>query len=334
MLQHSRTGLVAPCFIIASLAGACGGGGDGGGGGVTPPPTTAIAKNSGDAQAGPVGQPLGSPLRVLVTESGTPSAGVTVSWSTSAAGGSVDPASGPTDADGIASTTWTLGTTPGSQSAQAALSGAAGTPVTFSATAAAGPAEALSKAAGDNQTGDINTALPTQLQAKVADGFGNGVAGVDVSWSAVGASVSSASVPTNGSGISPVTVTLGGTAGPVTITAAAAGLTAVTFNATAEVPPPLPTEAAVRVGQIFFASNRNGSQNPAVDTIAVGGTVTWTWVSSTQHSVESLGPPSFTSSVVKSNTGDTHTFTFTTAGAYPYDCSIHGSQMSGRIVVR
>ena len=41
-------------------------------------------------------------------------------------------------------------------------------------------------------------------------------------------------------------------------------------------PPPAsaPTTAAVTVGDIFFKSDRNGSSNPAVDTVAVNGIVT------------------------------------------------------------
>ena len=92
------------------------------------------------------------------------------------------------------------------------------------------------------------------------------------------------------------------------------------------------TSASVQVGDIFFTSNGNGTTNPAVDTVVVGGTVTWTWISG-DHSVESLGTPSFTSSSVSSTPGNVYTFTFTAPGTYEYDCSVHGLSMSGRIVV-
>lgn len=335
----SRT-LVVPLWLAAAgLALGCGGGGGSDAG--TPPSTTAIAKtssNSGDAQSGTVGQPLGNPLRVLVTEGATSSSGVTVTWLTTATGSSVNPASSTTDADGIASTTWTLGTASGTQAAEARLSGATGSPVTFSATAAPGAAMTLSKAGGDNQTGDVNAQLAAPVQAKVQDQFGNGVAAVSVTWAAIGGAVSSGSVPSNAAGISPVQVTLGGTAGPVTITATAADLTGspLVFNATAVVPPPLPTQAAVTVANISFRSGQNGTSNPAVDTIAVGGNVTWTWnnTGATTHSVESLGSPHFTSSSIQSGNGITYKFTFTTAGTYQYDCAVHGPQMTGRVVVR
>jgi plastocyanin len=332
MLQHFRCRFVLVVIVTVLLA-HCGGGGSDSG---TPPPTTAIAKtgnNSGDAQNGSVGQPLGSPLQVLVTESGAPSAGTTVTWSTGVAGGSVVPA-GVTDANGIASATWTLGNAAGSQTASAALTGASGSPVTFTATAAPGAPAALAKAGGDQQIGNVNTPLGDLLQAKVADQFGNGVPNIDVSWEAVGATVSAPVVSSGTTGLSQVQVTLGPTAGPVTVTAAAGGLAPITFDATAQVPAPIPTTASVGVGNIFFASNHNGSRNPAVDTVAAGGTVTWTWVRDGEHSVVSILTPSFTSSGTKSNAGDTHTATFATAGTYRYLCGIHGQAMTGTIVVR
>ena len=94
--------------------------------------------------------------------------------------------------------------------------------------------------------------------------------------------------------------------------------------------------ANVTLGNIFFRSAKNGSCNPAVDTILVGSMVTWTWTGTggTSHSVESEGSTTFTSSAVKTGSGSTHTFIFTTPGTYAYDCAVHGNQMNGRIVVQ
>src|SRR5438132_14434511 len=44
---------------------------------------------------------------------------------------------------------------------------------------------------------------------------------------------------------------------------------------------------------IQFVSGHNGTTNAAVDTIAIGGTVTWTWTGSLPHSVQSVGSRSF-----------------------------------------
>jgi plastocyanin len=101
-------------------------------------------------------------------------------------------------------------------------------------------------------------------------------------------------------------------------------------------PPAIPQQAAVEVGNIFFESSRNGSEDPAVDTIAVGGTVTWTWTNTgpVPHDVRSTGTPSFTSSGELQGDGATHQATFAAAGTYEYDCGIHGPDMTGRVVVR
>jgi plastocyanin len=92
----------------------------------------------------------------------------------------------------------------------------------------------------------------------------------------------------------------------------------------------------VTVGNILFRSDRNGTANPAVDTVAVGTNVVWTWVNTgpTAHSVESEGAPSFTSSPILTGTGTTYSFTFPAPGSYRYDCAVHGRAMSGTIVVR
>src|SRR5213076_3248025 len=90
------------------------------------------------------------------------------------------------------------------------------------------------------------------------------------------------------------------------------------------------------VGNILFKSAHNGSQNPAIDTVAVGSTVTWTWTSTgaVSHSVRSQGATGFTSSAVETGDGKTYSVTFTTPGSYAYDCAVHGAAMSGTIVVR
>ena len=100
-------------------------------------------------------------------------------------------------------------------------------------------------------------------------------------------------------------------------------------------PPAAPATAAVTVGDIFFKSDLNGSSNPAVDTVAVNGTVTWTWATSEAlpHSVESTGSPSFTSSGILTGSGNSYSFTFTAPGTYQYDCVVHGQMMTGTIVV-
>jgi|tagenome__1003787_1003787.scaffolds.fasta_scaffold20564926_1 plastocyanin len=312
----------------------CGGGDNGG----TPPSTTAIAKasTSGDAQTAQVGQALATPLQVVVTDGGAPAAGATVTWSTTTATGSLSPTSTATDANGTASTTWLLGTVAGQQSAQATLSGASGSPITFTATATAGLPTTLAQAGGNNQTGQINTALAIPVQAKVTDEFGNGVAGVDVAWAATGATVAPPTVPSNGSGISAATVTLGGTAGPITITATSNDLSGaalngspVTFSATATEQPPPSTDANVNVSDNQFS--------PASLTISAGTTVVWTWgPSAHNHNVApAASEPARSGNPV--NGPHTYQYKFNTPGTYVYFCEVHGTPttgMKGTIIVQ
>jgi plastocyanin len=97
-----------------------------------------------------------------------------------------------------------------------------------------------------------------------------------------------------------------------------------------------PISAAIAVGNIFFRSGHNGSANPAVDTVAAGGTVRWTWTNAggVPHSVESVGSPSFTSSDIETGDGSTYQVTFAVPGTYQYQCAVHGAAMRGTIVVR
>ena len=91
----------------------------------------------------------------------------------------------------------------------------------------------------------------------------------------------------------------------------------------------------VTVGDIFFRSARNGSQNPAVDTIVAGTSVTWSW-NGGSHSIQSTGlpPEVFRNSVVLVGANNTYSVTLRNPGTYPYQCQVHGSAMTGRIVVQ
>jgi plastocyanin len=98
---------------------------------------------------------------------------------------------------------------------------------------------------------------------------------------------------------------------------------------------PAPAAAAITLGNNFFRSDRNASTNPAVDTVAVGSTVRWTWgrTGSVPHNVQSVGTPSFESGGIKTGDGNTYEITFTAPGSYRYNCAIHGNMMTGLVVV-
>lgn len=146
----------------------------------------------GDGQTGVVGLPLGSAISVVVTdEFGNPREGDLVSWS---GDGTFASSTSVTDASGVASVVWTLGTAAGAQSATAAT----GTfSVTFSATAEPGEAAVLTQTGGG--VAPIGSLLPLSLS--VTDEFGNPRSGDAVTWTVTsgGGSIDGSATTTDGS---------------------------------------------------------------------------------------------------------------------------------------
>lgn len=106
-------------------------GGDGGNGGGAKVAQLQVAGGSGQQAAVSTALPL--PLTVVAVDAqGAPVSGASVQFAVSQGGGSVSPSSATTDAQGRASTTWTLGATPGAHAVTATAGNAS---VQFSATA-------------------------------------------------------------------------------------------------------------------------------------------------------------------------------------------------------
>src|SRR5436853_509774 len=83
-------------------------------------PSATMAKSSGDNLTGQVATRLQTPHVVLVSDpNGNPVTGVTVTWAAASGGGSVDPATSTTDANGHAQTFRTLGILIGTQTTTA-----------------------------------------------------------------------------------------------------------------------------------------------------------------------------------------------------------------------
>src|ERR1051325_1946459 len=198
-------------------------------------PAATLAKFSGDNQVGQVGTTLATPQTVLVTDAhGNPVNNVTITWAAASGGGSVNPTSSVTAAPGHASTTRTLGPTPGTQTTTASATGL--TPVTFSVTAQVGGATQMVISGGQQQTDTVGQTLPVPLSVRVADALNNPVAGVTISWSVLdgGGSVNPLTSTTNTSGIASTNWTLGTTMTPTdsTQTAQATGVgSALSFTA-------------------------------------------------------------------------------------------------------
>jgi subtilisin family serine protease len=198
-----------------------------------------VSRVSGDGQTGTVGQPLADSLIVVVRDVyGNAAGGVSVGWLLTAGAGSLSAATVTTNAAGRAAVAWTIGTAagPSSDSAAASVTGLAGSPVVFGANATPGPASALNRVAGNNQTGTAGTALVDSLVAEARDQFGNPVSGAPVTWLAsAGGSFSASTAPTNSAGRSAVSWMLGAGAGPQQATATLPGAAGspLPFSATA-----------------------------------------------------------------------------------------------------
>lgn len=197
----------------------------------------------GNNQSGTVGQPLVDSLVVEVTDpGGRPVQGVEVLF-VAPAGAVLDPGdrvmTGP---DGEAWVSYTLSTTAGQQMVEARASAVPepnGVAV-FSLSAAPATATSLVAAGGDGQSAQVSTVLPESLAVRAVDGYGNGVAGIEVSWQGSGgADVAPASGVTGADGRVTTALTLGDRPGQQGATARASDLdgSPVLFTATAVAAP-------------------------------------------------------------------------------------------------
>jgi hypothetical protein len=207
-----------------------------------------LALVSGDAQTGPVRSALADSLVVKVSDAvGNPVSGVEVLWTTSG-GGSITPASVTTGANGLAAAERVLGPSAGAQTAQAAATGLAGSPVTFTHTAEAANPTSLVYVAGDGQTAPAGFPLADTLLVRLEDDNGNGVGGKAVTWvlATGGGSVTPVNSTTNANGYASTRWTLGPSAGSNLLNAVFSGVPSVPFTATAT--SDVPTRIALNGG--------------------------------------------------------------------------------------
>jgi Bacterial Ig-like domain (group 1)/Regulator of chromosome condensation (RCC1) repeat len=196
-----------------------------------------IAITGGDGQAGVPGQPLPVPLGVRLRDPfGNVVPGIAVQWQVLTGGGSVLPASSMTDADGEATTVWTLGA--GGGTVRASAPGVAA--VTFSAAASPVPA-AATVFAGNGQEAFAGDAPPNPVVVRVLDAAGRPVPGAAVQWlvASGGGAFMGAQTVTDGSGLAQAQWLLGPRLGAVhRVEAWTPGVPGpATFTATATLPP-------------------------------------------------------------------------------------------------
>jgi adhesin/invasin len=193
-----------------------------------------LAIVSGDAQAAQAGKTLAEPIVVRVVEkaSGKAVPGATVTFAVTAANGSVSEASVVTDALGLARTSWTLGATTGAKT----LTVSVGSPAVSRTVTATATVERLEVVAGANQTGRLQSTLPTPIAVRVIDLAGAPVSNVLVTFTPVvgSGSVLPTSIATDATGVARTVWTLGTTPGIQTlgVSAGAAGSLNVFATAT------------------------------------------------------------------------------------------------------
>jgi hypothetical protein len=134
--QGGSTSMLEVTFVATALAGT----------------GSNLVEASGNEQTGPVNSALADSLVVRATDAlGNPVSGVEVTWTVSG-GGSIDPATVVTGADGLAAAERVLGPTAGAQSAQALVQDFTGSPVTFTHTAIPANPTLLRLVSGDDQS--------------------------------------------------------------------------------------------------------------------------------------------------------------------------------------
>ena len=135
---------------------------------------------------------------------------MTVDWAVSA--GTILPERTVSDAGGLASATWTLGPEIGTMTATTTVAGAAGSPVSFSATGRAPVVRATPVPPTDGQSGIVGTALAQPLQVQVTF-EGDPKAGATVHWHTPAGSVSPEASTTDAEGFAVAEWTLDTVAG-------------------------------------------------------------------------------------------------------------------------
>lgn len=241
---------------------------------------------------GLLGVALPESLAVRVVGSdGKPFKGAEVAWMILSGGGSVSPATSTTNADGIARTSWTLGTRLNITHSASAAPGTLPA-IVFSATPQLPSTAVIQKVGGDGQQQTVDLTLPDSLTAAVKLADGRGVEGVTISWSpsANAGTLTPATAITNASGQARASWRLGTVAGTQSAAAAVATLTAGAFTAVAVAGAPdtisIPAQTKVLVGGTVTLTARVVDKfGNAVTT----GAVSWGSTSSQIATVASSG---------------------------------------------
>jgi adhesin/invasin len=189
-----------------------------------------VTITGGNVQTATVASALPAPIKVNAANpyNGQPDVGATVTFSDGGKGGTFNPGSAVTDANGNASTTYTVPQKAGTYTLT--ISGSGFGNVTATATATPGPATRIIAYGGAKQTGAAGSNLANAVIAQAQDTYKNGVPGVTINFTAnKGAVPNPSSVVTDANGLARTTLQLPTTVSTVTVTASSAGFKNAAF---------------------------------------------------------------------------------------------------------
>lgn len=147
-------------------------------------PTTAAPVVT-TALSGRVGVPLATSPSVRITDAkGKNIKGLLVRWRVASGGGRLASDTSRTDGGGVAiAAAWTLGTTAGAQTLEAAVDGLS--PTVFTATAVPGPLTTMALVSPDNQVAVVGTKVAVAPAVRAEDSYGNPISGIPVAFTLV-----------------------------------------------------------------------------------------------------------------------------------------------------
>ena len=183
---------------------------------------------SGSNQSAQVLTALPAPIQAQVSDPynqvGIP--GATVTFSDGGKGGTFNPPSAVSDANGNVSTTYTFGKVAGTFTITASSINAS--TLSFPETALPAPATKMIAYSGNQQTGQAGSILPLPLRVKIEDAYNNGVPGVTATFvdKSNAGTLNPSSAVSNASGLAQVSYQLPNTAGTYKLTAIAVGKSA------------------------------------------------------------------------------------------------------------
>ncbi|MBS1871752.1 MAG: Ig-like domain-containing protein [Acidobacteria bacterium] len=253
----------------------------------TPPTVKATQGNGGSGKAG-----TQFALRAQVTNaSGTAAAGAATAWTVVSGSATLTNVTTQADSQGYTTATATLGATVGTvvikvTAGSGTLTSSANFTLTVLPTVTVG---AVTIVSGNGQTTTASTAFGAPLVVKVTDGSGQPLSGLQVTFSATGATATlgSPAVTTDSSGQASTAVTAGASAGTVIVTASTNG---VQTQFTLTIAPPGPS-----IDTTSFRNAASGLQGLTPCGIAtVTGTGIATGINGTVMANSFLGPLPYT----------------------------------------